>query len=98
MVKFILSIVLFSFFSVQALAQQETREELEKKRLQLKKEMEQTEKMLNANKAKTKENLVQWKLINDKVHLQDRIIDNISRDINLINNNIYSLQRDINKY
>jgi len=98
MVKFIFSLALFSFFSVQAVAQQETREELEKKRIQLKKEMEQTEKMLNANKAKTKENLVQWKLINDKVNLQDRIIDNISRDINLLNNNIFTLQRDINRF
>jgi len=98
MVKFIFSLALFSFFSVTAVAQQETREELEKKRVQLKKEMEQTEKMLNANKAKTKENLVQWKLINDKVNLQDRIIDNISRDINLLNNNIFTLQRDINRF
>ncbi|HMK02738.1 MAG TPA: peptidoglycan DD-metalloendopeptidase family protein [Ferruginibacter sp.] len=97
MVKFIFSLVLFSFFSVHTMAQ-ETREELERKRVQLKKEMEQTEKMLNANKAKTKENLVQWKLINDKVNLQDRIIDNISRDINLLNNNIFTLQRDINRF
>ncbi len=98
MVKFIFSIAVFSFISISALAQQETREELEKQRQQLKKEMEQTEKMLKANKAKTKENLVQWKLINDKVNLQDRIIDNISRDINLLNNNITTLQRDINRY
>ena len=60
--------------------------------------MEQTEKMLNNNKAKTKENLVQWKLINDKVNLQDRIIDNISKDINLLDNNIYTNQSDINRY
>ncbi len=80
------------------MAQQETREELERQRVQLKKEMEQTQKMLNTNKAKTKENLVQWKLINDKVNLQNRIIDNISKDINLLDNNIYTNQRDINRY
>ena len=83
---------------MQALAQQETREELERQRAQLKKEMEQTQKLLSTNKVKTKENLVQWKLINDKVNLQNRIIDNISKDINLLDNNIYSNQKEINRY
>lgn len=98
MVKWIFSLVVFSFLSTNAFAQQETREELEKQRAQLKKEMEQTQKLLNSNKAKTKENLVQWKLINDKVNLQNRIIDNISRDINLLDNNIYNNQKEINRY
>jgi murein hydrolase activator len=81
-----------------AAAQPVTREELEKQKLQLKKELEQTERMLNENKAKSKENFVQWKLINDKVNIQDRIIDNINRDINLLDNNLINTQRDINRY
>src|SRR5687767_12704907 len=60
--------------------------------------MEQTERLLNSNKAKTKENVVQWKLINDKVNLQNRLIDNISKDINLLDNNIHNNQREINRY
>lgn len=98
MTKFILFFVGFVFSGFVALAQPLTREELEKQRQQLKKEIEQTEKMLNANKKKTKENFVQWKLINDKVNLQDRMIDNINRDINLLNDNIYLIQLDINRY
>ena len=98
MIKSFFSFILFTVFSLNALAQQETREELEKQRAQLKKEMEQTQKLLNSNKAKTKENLVQWKLINDKVNLQNRIIDNISRDIDLLDNNIYNNQREITRY
>ena len=90
--------VVVLFFSVVAIAQPGTREELEKQRQQLKKELEQTERMLNENKAKSKENYVQWKLINDKVNLQDRIIDNINRDINLLDNNLYTTQKDINRY
>ena len=86
------------FLLSAAVLQAQTREELEKQRAQLKKEMEQTQKLLNSNKAKTKENLVQWKLINDKVNLQNRIIDNLSKDINLLDNNIYSNQREINRY
>ncbi len=98
MFKFIFSITFFSCISLFALAQQETREELERQRAQLKKEMEQTQKLLNTNKVKTKENLVQWKLINDKVNLQNRIIENISKDINLLDNNIYNNQREISRY
>ncbi len=94
--KFLFYIVVFSSLHLSIKAQ--SREELEKQRTQLKKEMEQTQKMLNSNKVKTKENLVQWKLINDKVNLQNRLIDNIGKDINLLDNNIYSNQREINRY
>ncbi len=87
------------FITAIALAQPATtREELEKQQQQLKKELEQTERLLNENKAKSKENYVQWKLVNDKVNLQDRLIDNINRDINILDNNLYNTQRDINRY
>lgn len=97
MIRFIFNLAIFSIISTTVLAQ-ETREDLEKQRAQLKKEMEQTQKLLNKNKSKTKENLVQWKLINDKVNLQNRLIENISKDINLLDNNIYTNQREINRY
>ncbi len=97
MVKIIFTAVVL-LFSIVVNAQPGTREELEKQRQQLKKELEQTERMLNDNKAKSKENYVQWKLINDKVNIQDRIIDNINRDINLLDNNLYTTQKDINRY
>lgn len=97
MIKFIFNLAIFSFFSLSVLAQ-ETREELEKQRTKLRKEMEETQKLLNNNKAKTKENLVQWKLINDKLNLQNRLIENIGKDINLLDNNISTNQREINRY
>jgi len=97
MIKFIFNLTLLTFCSL-VLHAQETREELEKQRAKLKKEMEQTQKMLNNNKAKTKENLVQWKLVNDKLNLQNRLIENISKDINLLDNNIVNNQREINRY
>ncbi len=97
MVKAFLSLVLV-LSGMASLAQPVTREELEKQQAQLKKELEETARLLNDNKNKSKENYVQWKLINDKVNIQDRIIDNISRDINLLDNNLYTTQRDINRY
>ena len=97
MVKIFFTIFVLTF-SVAAMAQAVTREELEKQKMQLKKDLEQTERMLNENKTKSKENYVQWKLINDKVNIQDRIIDNINRDINILDNNLVKTQRDINRY
>jgi septal ring factor EnvC (AmiA/AmiB activator) len=97
MIKYLITPVFFLAFCVSSFAQQ-TREELEKQRQQLKKDIEATEKQLNANKAKTKENLLQWKLINNKVELQDRVVDNISKDMRLLDNNIYSIQKDVNRY
>jgi septal ring factor EnvC (AmiA/AmiB activator) len=96
MVKIIFTAFILCF-STAAIAQT-TREELEKQKMELKKELEQTERMLNENKAKSKENFIQWKLINDKVNIQDRIIDNMNRDINLLDNNLYTTQKDISRY
>ncbi len=79
-------------------AQAQSREELEKQRQKLKKEIAETENLLKANKAKTTENLYQWRLINNKVQLQDRVVENLSKDLNMLNNNIYLIQKDINKY
>ena len=98
MIKSITSLFFLFLFFGAAYSQPQSREALEKQRQQLKKEIEQTEKMLNNNKAQTKENLLQWKLINNKVNLQDRVIENINRDLNVLNNNIYSIQKDINKF
>ena len=98
MTKIIFTTFVLVFLSTMINAQPPTREELEKQRQQLKKEIEQTEKLLNENKTKTKENFVQWKLINNKVNLQDRVIENINRDIDLLDNNIFGIQKDINHY
>jgi septal ring factor EnvC (AmiA/AmiB activator) len=81
-----------------AFCQPQTRDELERQRQQLKREIEQTEQLLNENKALTKENLFQWRLINNKVNLQGRVIDNINRDLRLLNDEIYLTQLDINRY
>lgn len=81
-----------------AYSQQQTREDLERQRTQLKKEIEETEKLLLDNKTKTKENLLQYNLITKKVTLQDRVIDNINKDINILDDNIYKISKDIVRY
>jgi septal ring factor EnvC (AmiA/AmiB activator) len=98
MFKLILCSIIFLFSCLHSHAQPQTREELEKQRAQLKKEIEQTEKLLSSNKMQTKENLLQYKLITNKVNLQDRVIDNISRDLHLLEKNMYSIAKDVKRY
>ena len=98
MIKFIFSFFISSFFLCSLIAQPQTREELERQRQDLKKEIEQTEKLLTNNKAETKENFLQWKLINTKVNLQDRVIDNINKDLNMLEKNMSVIQKDVRRY
>ncbi len=96
MIKHISALFFFILFIGSAFAQ--SRDELERQRNQLKKELEETEKLLKNNKAKTNENLLQWRLINQKVTLQDRLVNNLNNDLKAINNNIYTIQKEINHY
>ena len=93
-----LFIILFLSLSLHHSVVAQTREELEKERVALKKEIEETEKLLNENNVRTKENLVQFNLISKKVNLQDRVIDNINRDLYVLNNNMYVISKDIRRY
>ncbi len=72
-------------------------QELERQRQQLKKELEQAQELLDNNKKTTKENLSTLAIINHKLNKQENVIENISREINLMDNNIYKSQRDVNK-
>jgi len=98
MLKIIFTAFVFIASAMVATAQPETREELERQRQQLKKEIEQTEKLLNSNKAQTKVSLGEYVKINRKVNLQERVIDNIGRDLKVLNNNMYTIQRDMARY
>ena len=98
MTKLIFSILAFLTMSMVVYAQPKSREELEKQRQQLRKEIEETEKLLNSNKAQTKENLLQYNLIAKKVNLQDKVIDNINRDLNRLDDNMYLISKDVRRY
>jgi septal ring factor EnvC (AmiA/AmiB activator) len=97
MIKKILQ-VLCLVLTTHSLCVAQTREELERQRQQLRKEMEETQTLLNETKAKTKENLVQYNLIKRKVDLQGRVIDNIRDEINILDGNMYLITKDIRRY
>ncbi len=98
MSRIILTFFLCLTLSLMADAQPQTREELEKQRAQLKREIEETELLLSKNKSATKQSLLQYKLIADKVNLQNRMIDNINKELNRLDDNMYLISKDIRRY
>lgn len=96
MIRYVFSALVCCFFVANVAAQ--TREELEKQRQQLKKDIEDAEKLLSTNKAKTKEGLADLIVANKKLSSQERVVDNINKDLRILDNNIYTIQRDINRY
>ena len=91
--------VIICFFSNVTVAQnRDERGELEKQRQQLKREIDETQKLLNSNKQVTKQSLTTLSLYINKVNLQDRVIENIGKDLHILDNNIYSIQKDVNKF
>jgi septal ring factor EnvC (AmiA/AmiB activator) len=98
MAKKIVTAFLFFLIAFGAFAQQElTKDQLEKKREELKKEIQATEKALIETQKTTKVNVGQLSLINKKLNLQDNIIHNISGEIRKLSDNIYLSQLEINK-
>lgn len=97
MIKIVLLFFVFTSCSVALVAQSAAQQELEKERQQLKREIEQTQQLLDKNKKTTKENIGQLSLLNRKLNLQGNVIENISKDINLLNNTISKSQHDVNK-
>ena len=92
--------IVFLLVTVIASAQppvSKEQQELEKQRQDLKRELEQVQDLLDKNKKTTKENLSTLAHINQKLNIQENVIDNINREINLMDNNIYRSQRDVNK-
>ena len=97
MIKIVFTLLITAIFCAPLFAQSSGQQELERQRQQLKREIEQTQELLDKNKKTTKESLGQLALINRKLNLQGNVIENISKDINLLDNTIYKSQSDVIK-
>lgn len=76
---------------------QTNKDDLQKQRQQLRKEIEETERVLNQTKKTTKENLGQLSLINKRLDLQGNVIENITGQLKFIENDIYKSQKEVSK-
>lgn len=97
MLKKIITTFLFFLIAFAVSAQELTKDQLEKQREELKKEIQATEKALIETQKTTKVNVGQLSLINKKLNLQDNVIHNISGEISKLSDNIYLSQLEINK-
>ena len=98
MEKRIATLFIFLFFLSAAYAQQPNdKAALQNQREQLRKEIGQTEKLLNETKKTAKVSIGQLSLINKKMDLQGNVIENINGQITNLNNNIYTSQLEVNK-
>ena len=95
MQKVIVTTALLFTFIFNATAQ--NKDELQKQRQQLKKDIEETERALNETKKTTKENVGQLSLINKRIDLQGNVIDNISSQLKYIEGDIYRSQKEVNR-
>lgn len=75
-----------------------SRQDLERERIQLRKEIDESKKIQEKIKTATKENLNTYIIVGRKAELQERIVGNVAKDINMLDNNIYGIQKDLNKY
>ncbi len=100
MKKYIIALIgfvmLLHIVSAQPATSKE-QQELEKQRQQIKREIEQAQELLDNNRKTTKENMSTLAIINHKLNKQENVIENISREINLMDNNIFKSQKDVNK-
>lgn len=75
--------------------QQPTRDELERRKKELQKEIEEANAQLKDTKKSTRESLGQLRALRDKITLRSRLINNINEEINFINGDINTAARDV---
>jgi murein hydrolase activator len=80
---------------LNAQAPQLSREELEHRKRELQREIDEANEALKTTKRSTKESLSQLRALREKITLRTRLINNINEEINFINGDINSAYRDI---
>ncbi|PSL48845.1 septal ring factor EnvC (AmiA/AmiB activator) [Chitinophaga niastensis] len=75
--------------------QQQSREELERRKKDLQREIDEANEQLKVTKKSTKESLGQLRALRDKITLRSRLINNINEEINFINGDINTAYRDV---
>ena len=83
-------------FIVFAVCAQETKEDIQKKQQQLQKEIDDLNRTLTQIKSSKKKSLSALALVQKKIAARNELINNISKDLNRLDNTIYLNQVEIN--
>jgi septal ring factor EnvC (AmiA/AmiB activator) len=92
-----LSIFLLNTVVVAQSSDNKEQQELEKERQQLKRELDEKQSLLDKNKKSTKKSLSELAGINSKLELQERVINNLNRQVNMLDNSINKSQHDVRR-
>ncbi|HUR65819.1 MAG TPA: peptidoglycan DD-metalloendopeptidase family protein [Chitinophagaceae bacterium] len=87
--KVLLPFIIFCSLSLLSKAQPQDRSELEKERQAIQQELKEIQGMYNKVKGQTKQTLGQLNVLNRKISLQEQYINNISKEIRSIDDDIY---------
>lgn len=81
--------LIFVFVTGFLIAQTEDKAQLEKERQDIQREIKEIQDEFNKVKGKTKQMIGQYNLVDRKIKLQNRYISNISKELRLIDDDIY---------
>lgn len=96
MIKKIIFLFLFSSFSAVLFAQQ-TKEELQRKQQDLLKEIRDLNATLKDIRSSKKRSLANYNLVKRKIAAREELIQNINKDLHILDNNIYKNTLEINR-
>jgi septal ring factor EnvC (AmiA/AmiB activator) len=91
----LITVLMFFLTALQLTVAGQTREELEKRRRQIQAEIEQLQKQQSAISKDRKAGIGQLNLIQSKLQKRYAVIENINDEVKLIDNNIFSNNREI---
>ncbi|MDP9229493.1 MAG: hypothetical protein M3O67_02330, partial [Bacteroidota bacterium] len=94
--KFVFALLIL-FSSIIIHAQEQDKAKMENERLQIQKEIKDLENVYNKIKGEKNVTLGQANLIKRKIELQEKYLNNINRELKIINDNIYLSTLEINK-
>ena len=97
MMKKILTGLAFILASIVGLAQSQDKVKMEKERQAIQQELQEYQSAYNKVKGQKKETIGQLTLLQKKMAVQDRYINNISKEIKLVSNEIYLGTLEINR-
>src|SRR6476646_5682222 len=95
MTKKIFVFVLFAIFSTVSFAQ--TKEELQKKQQDLLKEIRDLNATLKNIRSSKNRSLANYNLVKRKIAAREELIQNINKDLRMLDNNIYKNTQEINR-
>src|SRR6478672_10721742 len=76
---------------------QQTKEEIQRKQQELQRELSDLNKTLSEIKKNRKQSIGQLELVRRKINAREELIRNLSKDMHLIEDNIYTTNVEINR-